>query len=75
MYTQDNRQDYDYAKTFIILWNRATNQPKGILRFLTLLKEADYLIAPTACMNVLVLVREEGTPEAVDFSLFKEVRR
>ena len=34
-----------------------------------------YLIAPIACMKVLVLVREEGTPEAEDFSLVSEVRR
>ena len=34
-----------------------------------------YQTAPMACINVLVLVREEGTPEEVDFSLFRDVRR
>lgn len=34
-----------------------------------------YQIAPMACMKVLVLVREAGTPEEVDFSLLRDVRR
>ena len=34
-----------------------------------------YLIAPMACMKVLVFVREEGKPDDVDFSLLREERR
>ena len=40
------------------------------------LQEAStHLIAPMACMNVLVLVREDGKPVDVDFSLLREERR